>query len=148
MNASGLETRPSSESSTIAISQSDERVRLENIPQPTDPQFTQIRIYRNSNAAPGTFYQVDEVPVGTTSYIDSKSDASIVDPTKTLDRNGPHVTNTTPLVNVMTFNGNTYVKPFTTGTLSIYGQQRRRRRPRFADQATEDYEFDDGGRPD
>ncbi len=123
VNASGLETRPSSESSTIAISQTDERVRLENIPQPTDPQFTNIRIYRNSNDAPGTFYQVAEIPTGTTSYIDSKSDASIVDPTKVLDRNGPKVTNTTPLVNVSTFNGNSYVKPFTTGTLSFTGSK-------------------------
>ena len=123
VNPSGLETRPSSESSTIAISQSDERIRLENIPQPTDSQFTKIRIYRNSNSSPGTFYQVDEVPVGTTSYIDSKSDTSIVDPTKVLDRNGPKVTNTTHLVDVSTFNGNSYVNPFKPGTLSFTGSK-------------------------
>jgi flagellar hook protein FlgE len=120
---SGLETRPSSESSTIAISQADQRIRLENIPQPTDPQFTKIRIYRNSDNSPGTFYQVDEIPVGTTSYIDNKSDAAIIDPTKTLDRNGPKVTNTTPLVNVSTFNGNSYVNPFKVGTLSFTGSK-------------------------
>jgi flagellar hook protein FlgE len=123
VSPTGLETRPSSESSTIAISQSDERIRLENIPQPTDPQFTSIRIYRNSNATPGTFYQVDEIGVGTTSYIDSKSDASIIDPTKVLDRNGPKVTNTTPLIHVSTFNGNSYVNPFKAGTLSFTGSK-------------------------
>ncbi len=122
VSATGLETRPSSESATIAISQSDQRIRLQNIPQPTDLQFTNIRIYRNVDGQPGKFYLVDEVPKGTLSYIDNASDATI-EANTVLDRNGPKVTTATTLDHVSTFDGNNYVNLFKDGTLSFTGSK-------------------------
>jgi flagellar hook protein FlgE len=124
VDSAGLETRPSEESSSVTVSQDDQRIELKNIPQPTDAtKYPTIRIYRSVSNQPGTFYQVDEVNAGTTTYVDSKPDASIIDPTKTLDRDGPKVTVATPLVDVTVRDGNNYTNPFQVGTLSFTGSK-------------------------
>ena len=123
-SAPGVESRPTNESATMSVSLSDTRIRLDNLPQPAPgSQFTDIRIYRNVAGQPGTFYLVDDVPAGTTSYIDSKPDADIINPSNLLDRNGPPVSTATPLVHVSTFDGNNYVNLFQQGTLQFTGSK-------------------------
>ncbi len=120
----GLESRPTNESATISVSVDNERIRLQNLPQPdVGSEFTNLRIYRNVDGQPGKFYLVDEVPAGTSSYVDSKPDAVIEDPAKLLDRNGPPVSTATPLLNVSTFDGTNYVDLFNTGTLQFTGSK-------------------------
>ncbi|HEX3600685.1 MAG TPA: flagellar hook-basal body complex protein [Lacipirellulaceae bacterium] len=122
------ESRPTDESATIAVSTDGQRIRLGNLPQPNassaDGDFNTINIYRNVAGQPGNFYLVDSIPAHTSdSYIDTKSDAEIEDPTKLLNRNGPRVTPTTPLVDVSTFDGNKYVDLFKPGTLTFTGSK-------------------------
>src|SRR6185295_1650007 len=108
----GLETRPTAESATTTISVSNRRIRLDNIPQPTDPSFTNVNIYRSIKAQPGSYYLVDSItPVsagGSDSYIDSTPDADITVATNLLDRNGPPVNTALELTKVSTFDGTNY----------------------------------------
>jgi flagellar hook protein FlgE len=122
--APGRETRPSNESPTIAVSSADGRIRLEDIPQPgPGSDFTHIRIYRNLKNDPGGYYLVEELPAGTDAYIDSKSDTAINVAINRLDRNGPPVNTSTPLVNVSTFDGTNYVNLFQPGVLEFTGSK-------------------------
>lgn len=122
--APGLESRPTSQTATISVSVNNRRIRLDNLPQP-DPGsvFTDVRIYRNINGQPGNFYLVDELPAGTTTYIDSKPDVDIEDPLTLLDRNGPPINTALPLLNVSTFDGTSYVNLFQAGTLQFTGSK-------------------------
>ncbi len=119
----GLETRPTSESPTISLSVSNRRIRLDNIPQPTDPDFTTVNIYRNVKNQPGNFYLVDQLNVGQTSYIDTSPDVDITNPLSLLDRNGPPVNTALVLTNVSTFDGTNYVNLFQPGTLQFTGSK-------------------------
>ncbi|MFO0791103.1 MAG: flagellar hook-basal body complex protein [Pirellulales bacterium] len=125
VDASGsLETRPTNESATISISTANRRIRLDNIPQPSGGGlFTNIRIYRNVDNEPGKFYLVDEVPAGTTTYIDKAPDSDIKNPLNLLDRNGPPVNTATPLIHVATWDGSQYVNLFQPGTLQFTGSK-------------------------
>ena len=119
-----LESRPTSQSATISITDNNRRIRLDNLPSPTEPStpFTSIRIYRNTEGDPNNFFLVDTLPVGTTSYIDNKSDADI-ETGSLLDRNGPVISNALPLLNVSTFDGTNYVDLFQEGTLQFTGRK-------------------------
>src|SRR4051812_263570 len=119
----GLETRPTSETTSISVSVTNRRIRLDNIPQPTDPSFTSVNIYRSVKTQPGSFYLVDSLGVGQTAYIDSSADASIIDPANLLDRNGPPVNTSLQLTKVSTFDGINYVNLFQTGTLQFTGSK-------------------------
>jgi flagellar hook protein FlgE len=122
--APGVESRPTNQSATIAVSIGNRRIRLENIPQPEPGSiFTNIRIYRNVDDQPGNFYLVDEFAAGTTSYVDRMPDADIINPANLLDRNGPPVNTALPLVNVATFDGTNYVNLFQEGTLEFTGSK-------------------------
>lgn len=122
--APGQETRPTSESASISVSIANRRIRLDNLPQPdVGSDFTNIRIYRSVSDEPGNFYLVDELPAGTTSYIDSKPDDDIISPSNLLDRNGPPVGTETELVKVSTFDGSSYVNLFQPGTLEFTGSK-------------------------
>jgi flagellar hook protein FlgE len=118
----GLETRPTAESATITVSVSNRRIRLDNIPQPTDPSFTNVNIYRSVNQA-GSYYLVDSLGLGQTSYIDSKPDADITVAANLLDRNGPPVNTALELTKVSTFDGTNYVNLFEPGTLQFTGSK-------------------------
>jgi flagellar hook protein FlgE len=125
--APGIESRPSNQSATMAISTDNRRIRLQNIPQPVPgSDFTTIRIYRNVTGQPGTYYLVDELPAGVSTsetYIDSATDADIISGGNILDRNGPPVNTALPLVDVATFDGNNYVDLFQPGTLEFIGSK-------------------------
>jgi flagellar hook protein FlgE len=119
----GLESRPTSESATITVSISNRRIRLDNIPQPTDPSFTNVNIYRSVGAQPGNFYLVDSLNVGQTAYIDNTPDADITIPANLLDRNGPPVNTALELTKVSTFDGTNYVDLFQPGSLQFTGSK-------------------------
>ncbi len=103
----------------------NDQVVLSNLPAPTG-QYAggEVRIYRNTAADPSAFFAVATVPSGT-SYVDNTSDATITNTAATgyepLDFNGPPATTNTLLTNVQEYNGTSYVKPFTIGTLSYTG---------------------------
>ncbi len=122
--SAGIESRPTNESATVTISVGNRRIRLEDLPQPdVGSIFTSIRIYRNIDNQPSNFYLVDEVPAGTTSYIDDRPDADIEITANLLDRNGPPINTALPLLNVATFDGTSYVDLFETGTLQFTGSK-------------------------
>jgi flagellar hook protein FlgE len=52
-------------------------INLGNIPQPTDPAFTSIRIYRNDSTANAEYRLVTQVAAGTLGYSDTSTDAAI-----------------------------------------------------------------------
>jgi flagellar hook protein FlgE len=121
-----LESRPANQTQSVSISIADRRIHLDNLPQPDSGSiFDTIKIYRNTKSQPGNYYLVDSIPAGTsTSYIDSKSDDAIEDPTKLLNRNGPGVTTSLALRNVSTFDGTNYVDLFPQdGTLEFTGSK-------------------------
>ena len=70
-----VETRPTAEIGTVSVTETNQRIRLENLPQPVDPDFDRIRIYRNDGT--GTHRMVAEVADGTTVYMDSTSNADL-----------------------------------------------------------------------
>jgi flagellar hook protein FlgE len=119
----GLETRPTSETATITISVANRRIRLEDIPQPTDPTFTNINIYRSVRTQPGNYYRVDSLAVGETAYVDNTPDDDIIAAATLLDRNGPPVNTALELTKVATFDGTNYVDLFQPGTLQFTGSK-------------------------
>jgi flagellar hook protein FlgE len=85
-----------------------------------------INIYRNVAGQPDTFYRVGQIPDTATSFTDSMSDAEAADTTnlsnfRKLDLDGPTISTTTLLDNVLSRSGNTYNNLFQNGTLSFTG---------------------------
>lgn len=111
----------------------DGRVTLSNIPTPPVPQpgetlptYTEVRIYRNLAGDQNNFYLVDTVDPGTT-YTDSKPDAEIADLTtqgnQLLDLDGPQISTSTLLTDVLRRDGLTYRQAFEVGTLTYNGRK-------------------------
>jgi flagellar hook protein FlgE len=119
-----LESRPAALTATTSVSVNDHRIRLDNLPPAAvGSVFDKVRIYRNVKNQPGNYYLVDELPINSTAYIDSKSDADITVPANLLDRNGPAVSTSLKLTNVSTFDGTNYVDLFQEGTLQFTGSK-------------------------
>jgi len=103
----------------------NDQIVLSNLPAPSG-QYAggQVRIYRNTAADPSTFYAVATVNSGT-SFVDNTPDSTITNSAspgyEQLDFNGPAVTSNTLLTNVQEYNGVSYIKPFSVGTLSYAG---------------------------
>ena len=110
--------------------------------------FTNIRIYRNIDGQPSNFYLVDEVPAGTTSYIDSKPDADIDNPANLLDRNGPPVNTALHSSTFRTFDGTNYVNLFEAGTLQFTGSKGADGGLDLATKELDDHEHDNRARSD
>ncbi len=119
-----LESRPTPLSQTVSVSLADRRIALSDLPQSSSGLFDTVKIYRNTKDQPGNYYLVDSLPINTTDYIDSKSDAAIENPTNLLNRNGPPVTTSLALKDVSTFDGTNYVDLFPeNGTLQFTGSK-------------------------
>lgn len=87
--SSGEESRPTSQPISISITETNRRVRIENLPTITDvTKFNSIRIYRNVDNAPESFYEVATLAAGETTFIDNIPDSDITSNDE-LDRNGP-----------------------------------------------------------
>ena len=139
----GFESRPSGRIGPISISDNGRRVRIEDLPSPTSPDFGHIRIYRNTAGSSEEFYLVDTLVTGTDSFVDSSPDSVISDPTNpnydTLDLNGPPISLGLPLVEVVSRDGSTYnnLFPVGGGTISFTGAKGGR------DLATKELTYDD-----
>ncbi len=119
-NDLGEESRPSQRIGPIA-SGIDGRIRIDNLPQPTAP-FTQIRIYRNLANSASTYHLVDTLDAGTTTFIDKMPDATIQGNPQ-IDLIGVKATSGTLLTNVVSRDGDTYIRPFEEGVLSFSGRR-------------------------
>ena len=122
----GLESRPSALIGPYSVSDTTSRIRLDNIPQPTGTDgFDKINIYRNTGANPSDFELVDQLALGTTSYVDEKSDTEIVANDHPLDQLGAKAATTTLLTDVVVQDGSSYSRPFVPGTLEFHGHSWR-----------------------
>ena len=127
-----VESRPQLVATT-SPTLNNQQVTLSNFPIPSSGTWTDERIYRSTNDQPGdtNYYQVVKVPLATATagnytYTDNATDASIRSSGLTLNFNGPPVSNTTLLSNVVEFDTSTgtYRNAFpATGTLSFAGTQ-------------------------
>jgi flagellar hook protein FlgE len=105
------------------------RVQIDSLPTPptpglgdTFPPYTDVKIYRNLANSPDTYYLVGTGTAGQ-SFTDNRTDAEISDLSNPsngqLDLDGPKLTNSTLLVNVIRRTGYTYEQVFPEGTLSF-----------------------------
>lgn len=116
-NSTPRESRPSAQIEGVSATDSDGSIRLDlsnlAIPDPesTGGNFTEIRIYRNGTGNSSDFFLLDEVALGTNSYIDTtpSSTLRLNDP---LDRDGPRILAGATVVDIQTRAGDTYSKPF------------------------------------
>ncbi|HEY4235577.1 MAG TPA: flagellar hook-basal body complex protein [Lacipirellulaceae bacterium] len=115
-----LQSRPSALIGPVSAADTTSRIRIDNLPQPTDPAFTRIQIFRNTTASPNSFQLVDEVPTGTLTYIDNKTDTQVA-AGASLDLVGAKAGGTTKLTDVVIRDGDAYTQPFQAGTLSFAG---------------------------
>jgi protocatechuate 3,4-dioxygenase beta subunit len=121
--ANGQETRPSDAFGPIALaSTSTVLINLSNLPASPDPQFSQLRIYRNRAGDSSTFYLAGTIPAPgqagfTGSFTDTLPSSQLSD--KQLDFDGVKASGGSLLVNLQIRNGNTYQSAFSTGTLTI-----------------------------
>ena len=128
-SSGGIESLPSDIMSQFAANENTGSIRLDlsGLSQPTDPNFTQIRIYRNLSTDENAYHLVDTLPtsaVGTTnaSYID-KNPSSTISSNPTLDFDGPRAQSGTLLVDLVKRSGDAYPNIFEEGTLSFTGQK-------------------------
>ena len=122
VNSLGVESRPSE---AIEASIADGRIQLLNIPaQTAGDQWTGINIYRTTASNDYTYYRIASITGADTpvNLTDNISDETAMTG-QMLDFNGPRVTSTTPLGNVIKYNENnkTYTSMFAEGTLEFIG---------------------------
>ena len=120
------ESRPSP---PVSVTVNDGRLVISDLTAPTGAYAGgKINIYRNVAGQPDTFYRVAQLSDPTQSFTDSTPDATITNSDltanpayKVLDPDGPTISTTTLLDNVLSRSGNTYTNLFQDGTLSFAG---------------------------
>ncbi len=122
-SASGLESRPSAQIGPVPITVTDRRVRIEDIPQPTSPEFNGVRVYRSLGTDPNSVFRVAELTGGETSFIDGSSDSAINVPGNELNLDGPPISFGLNLVDIVHFDGTNYENVFEEGTLKFAGKK-------------------------
>ena len=120
--STGLESRPTNRIGSLAVSDVNRRIRIEDIPVPVGPDFNAVRIYRNTENSPSQFYLVDTLTDGETTYIDSSADAAIVGNPE-IDLIGPKANSGTLLTSVVVHNNDNYSTPFQEGVLTFEGRK-------------------------
>jgi flagellar hook protein FlgE len=120
VNAAGVESRPSAATTKLV---QDGRLQLRNLPvQTTGDQWLTRNIYRNTNDNPSEYYLLATVPnnVSTTGicFTDNIPDSAIEDH-KTLDFNGPKISSSTLVTNVISRDGSSYPSVFKEGTFQF-----------------------------
>ena len=120
--SSGEESRPSARIGSIAVSDLNRRIRIDNIPQPGTSSFNAVRIYRNLEGDSTEFHLVTELALGETTFIDNIPDADIITEPE-IDLMGPKATSGTLLTDVVVRDGETYTTPFQQGVLTFTGQK-------------------------
>lgn len=126
-SSSQIETRPTARIGTRSITSPGGKVQIDltDLDTPTHPDYTfdQIRIYRHPSNNTSTYFQVEEVAVGTTTYVDNTSDANLI-LNDAIDLNGPVAQEDTNLVDLVVLNGDSYVENFfEEGTLTFQAEK-------------------------
>jgi flagellar hook protein FlgE len=117
-NPTGSESRPTSVIGPLAVTSPGQRIHLKNIPTPTAPEYTEVKIYRSlssTSTQPGEDFLVATLTGGEDTYIDGASDASI-ESNQQINLNGPAITSGTALKDVVYRDGTSYAKLFQPGT--------------------------------
>ena len=121
----GNESRPSELIGPISVI--DGRIQIDNLPVDASGQYSYMRLYRTVNGDENTFYFLDEINTATVtgSYTDSTSDNDIIN-NATLDMDGPKITASTLLTNVLSREGTVYSQVFEEGTLEFTARKGER----------------------
>lgn len=125
------ETRPGSALGPFSVV--DGKVQLQGLPTPpvpgpndTFPPYDTVNIYRTTQEDPNSYYFVGTAPAGS-NFTDGKPDSEIRDLTTSGNRqanlDGPAVTSTTLLTDVVLRQGTEYAPAFQLGTLSLEPQK-------------------------
>lgn len=122
------ETRPTALPNSVNVANG--RAHLRNLPVPPTPgpndsfpAYDRIRIYRNLATDASTFYLVNELdPTVTTEYTDSAPD-SIVSQNAQVDLNGPTISPSTLLTDVLSRDELNFENLFVEGSLSFSGRK-------------------------
>jgi len=128
-DANNVETRPTARIGTRTLAPPGGKIRLDlsDLAPPTNPEFTEIRIYRNLSTDSSEFRRVDTdsspILVGTTSFVDNVTDATLATRAE-VDLDGPVALADTRLVDLIVRNGENYVSNFfESGTLSFQSEK-------------------------
>jgi flagellar hook protein FlgE len=122
-SATGLESRPTTLIGPQSLTVDGRRIEITNIPSPTTADYDEIRIYRSLSTSDTQFYRLATLPTGTTSYVDSASDASITNPLNLINLEGPPISTGLLLVDIVQRDGISYNRPFEVGTLEFEGRK-------------------------
>lgn len=124
-SSDGEETRPTALQGPITINSPNQRIRIDNIPQPDtlalSQGFSQIRIYRSLSDDSSSHHQLVTLtpPPAQTTYMDSVSDATI-EARPVIDLDGPWITPATLLTDLIQRSGPDYAPVFSgPGTLTL-----------------------------
>lgn len=125
VGSGSTESRPTPLLGSFSVSESNRRIRIDNLPQPPagNVDYSNIRIYRNTTGTNGasTFYEVATLPIGETTFIDNVPDADIIVPGNEINLMGPKANLASRLVDVVVRDGQSYSNPFVEGTLTFTG---------------------------
>lgn len=114
----------------------DGRLRLTDLPTASSSEWTGMRIYRNTEGQDSTYYRIAEINSATTTgldFTDSLADADITS-NPTLDFDGPRISGSTKLVDVLSREGNgTFNNVFEEGILRFSGEKGGRALPPIDD---------------
>lgn len=131
-STSNLESRPTAQVGSQAISGADRRILLTDLPQPdadiNNGDWDKIRIYRNVQNNSSAFYEVATIDIGQSTYIDSLADADIIATANQIDLDGPKLNTGSFVSNMSVRDGASFSQPFALGgTLSFSGTRNGRR---------------------
>jgi flagellar hook protein FlgE len=123
-SASGLETRPTSPIGPQPITLTGRRIRLQNLSQPSvGSTFDRIKIYRNISTNDTEVYELANLAVGQTTFVDDTSDADLLATNNLINLDGPPISPSLNLVDVVRRENNSYNSPFEVGTLTFTGRK-------------------------
>jgi flagellar hook protein FlgE len=120
------ESRPSAQFGPITADEfNSPRIRLNGFPAPSS-EYNSVRIYRNTRSDSSTFYRVATVSP-TSSYIDGVPDSTIANPANVLNLEGPAISATTLLTNIVSRDGSNYNSLFSEpGEITFTGSKNGR----------------------
>ncbi len=118
----GTESRPTPLIGPVNLSNG--RAQLTNLPVDTSGQWTVRRIYRNLATDDSTFYFVGEIPnnLPNQNFTDNVAD-SVISSNAQIDLDGPRITSSTLLTNVLRRDGDSFEQVFQAGTLTFTGRK-------------------------
>ncbi|MEM9185658.1 MAG: flagellar hook-basal body complex protein [Planctomycetota bacterium] len=119
-NSELYESIPTAEIGTRSVTLTNQRIRIEDIPQPEPGSvFDEIRIYRNDGS--GVHRRVAELLVGQEVFMDSVANADLG---AEIDLDGARILASEPLINLQVRSGSTYSTPFgEPGVISFTGSK-------------------------